>query len=183
MPAMAPVTPNVAMPKTGAIIPPDNSAQAAARAALIDKLAAPAAEQSIVKADNPAQAAARAALVEKLAEPAAPEQIVKADNAAQATARAVLLEKLSQPEPETIVKADNSAQAAARAALLDKLAQTPAPVTTPSASVVASTPAPVAPALPSSKEERLAELLAKYKADQITPLEYHTQRAEIIHNL
>jgi hypothetical protein len=38
------------------------------------------------------------------------------------------------------------------------------------------------PALPISetKEERLQALLEKYKADQITPEEYHTERAKII---
>jgi hypothetical protein len=40
----------------------------------------------------------------------------------------------------------------------------------------------LAPALPIplSKEERLSQLLAHYKADQITPQEYHTQRAAIL---
>ena len=40
----------------------------------------------------------------------------------------------------------------------------------------------VAPALPitASKEDRLAALLMKYKADQISPEEYHTQRAAIL---
>jgi hypothetical protein len=39
-----------------------------------------------------------------------------------------------------------------------------------------------APALPiaASKEERLQALLAKYKADQISPEEYHQQRAAIL---
>jgi hypothetical protein len=38
------------------------------------------------------------------------------------------------------------------------------------------------PALPISaaKEAQLRALLAKYKADQITPGEYHKQRAEIL---
>jgi hypothetical protein len=34
--------------------------------------------------------------------------------------------------------------------------------------------------LSASKETRLAELLQRYKADQITPQEYHTQRAAIL---
>lgn len=42
-------------------------------------------------------------------------------------------------------------------------------------------PVPVPPsAIPSSKEERLAELLTKYKADEITPQEYHLTRAKIL---
>jgi len=39
-----------------------------------------------------------------------------------------------------------------------------------------------APALPISgtKEQRLQQLLQQYKADQITPQEYHQKRAQII---
>jgi hypothetical protein len=38
------------------------------------------------------------------------------------------------------------------------------------------------PAVPFSadKSQRLADLLQKYKADQITPEEYHTERAKIL---
>lgn len=40
---------------------------------------------------------------------------------------------------------------------------------------------PIAPALaPASKEQRLNELLRLYKADQITPADYHEQRARIL---
>ncbi len=40
---------------------------------------------------------------------------------------------------------------------------------------------PSAPAIdPSSKQGRLAELLRKYKADEITPQDYHLQRAKIV---
>ena len=71
--------------------------------------------------------------------------------------------------------------------------ETPAPAATAPAAVAteATTPAPAeikasvakpapssAPAL--SKDERLMLLLARYKADQITPEQYHTQRAAII---
>ena len=47
--------------------------------------------------------------------------------------------------------------------------------------VVAPTPT-VAPPLPvpSSKEDRLAQLLRQYKADEITPEQYHQQRAKIL---
>jgi hypothetical protein len=53
---------------------------------------------------------------------------------------------------------------------------------------VVSKPVPPAPTpmtapplpIPATKQERLAELLQKYKADQITPEEYHTQRAKIL---
>ena len=36
------------------------------------------------------------------------------------------------------------------------------------------------PAISADKEARLAELLRKYKADQITPEEYHQQRAKVL---
>jgi hypothetical protein len=40
-------------------------------------------------------------------------------------------------------------------------------------------PVPVLP-IPLSKEEKLNQLLAHYKSDQITPEEYHKQRAAIL---
>jgi hypothetical protein len=36
------------------------------------------------------------------------------------------------------------------------------------------------PAVPAAKQQRLDDLLAKYRADQITPEEYHQQRAGIL---
>jgi len=66
-------------------------------------------------------------------------------------------------------------------------ASAPAPVkpiasTTPTAVV---TPAPTRvssgrPVITADKEQRLAELLRLYKSDQITPLQYHTERAKIL---
>ena len=42
-------------------------------------------------------------------------------------------------------------------------------------------PIPVPPpAVSADKQQRLAELLRKYKADEITPEEYHQQRAKIL---
>jgi hypothetical protein len=42
-------------------------------------------------------------------------------------------------------------------------------------------PAPVVDSkLPHSKTQRLAELLEKYRRDEITPAEYHGQRAKIL---
>jgi hypothetical protein len=49
---------------------------------------------------------------------------------------------------------------------------------------IKSQPAVAAPVVtgpaPDSKEGKLADLLRRYNADEITPLEYHTQRAKII---
>lgn len=39
---------------------------------------------------------------------------------------------------------------------------------------------PPPPAVSADKEQRLQELLSKYKADQITPEQYHEQRAKIL---
>jgi hypothetical protein len=40
--------------------------------------------------------------------------------------------------------------------------------------------APADPGRPRTKAERLAELLQAYKADKITPFEYHSERAKIL---
>lgn len=57
----------------------------------------------------------------------------------------------------------------------------PATAVQPAATVPGEVPM-VAPALPisGSKEQRLEQLLQQYKADQITPEQYHAQRAKIL---
>jgi hypothetical protein len=47
----------------------------------------------------------------------------------------------------------------------------------PAAVPPAAAPAPDAS---QSKEQRLRELLRRYNADEITPLQYHTERAKIV---
>jgi len=61
------------------------------------------------------------------------------------------------------------------------------PATSPAAPMGFSNPGATPPAMampmtlaPGSKEQRLQELLQLYKADRITPTEYHEQRAKII---
>jgi hypothetical protein len=107
------------------------------------------------------------------------------------------------------VAGDTPAQAEARAALAQKMAalgMPMSPTTAPTAPVAVKTPpasqptaptAPVvtknsattlqripmvAPALPisASKEEKLRVLLSHYEADQISPEQYHEQRAAIL---
>jgi hypothetical protein len=191
----------------------------------------------IVRADDtPAQAAARAALLQKLnempAQPPAPAPVVVPPPAAPVEAPApVVVAPPAAPAPaptpapapstEVFLPApvtnaspvlDNDAQAAARAALLQKMSEidtqpaatppsapekvvvqkmetsvTVAPVAAPMETKPAVVAEPVVkpietPALPiaMTKEERLQALLQKYKADQITPEEYHTERAKII---
>ena len=57
---------------------------------------------------------------------------------------------------------------------------TPAAMATPAAPATPAEPAAPTTLAPGSKEARLAELLQLYKADRITPTEYHEQRAKII---
>jgi len=113
--------------------------------------------------DNPAQAAAREALMKQMDQVQAPEP----PPAAPAAAPAI-------PETKPAAPAA-SAPVAAPVMIITNPA--------PPATVTPSGPVPIiAPALPISmtKEQRLQALLAKYKADQINPEEYHKQRAAIL---
>ena len=76
---------------------------------------------------------------------------------------------------------DNAAAEKQRAAMRQTIAANPAsPTPAPGATaMVASQPA-IPSAFNSSQQERLAALLQQYKADQITPQDYHKQRAAII---
>jgi hypothetical protein len=137
--------------------------------------------------DNPAQAAARAALQQKMneldANPAAATPAPEAAPAATAPAASA-----PAVAPAVVVPAA-AIEAAPTSAT--PVVETPAPAATAPAAAVVETPAPAevkapvakptpssAPAL--SKDERLMLLLARYKADQITPEQYHTQRAAIL---
>jgi hypothetical protein len=101
-----------------------------------------------------------------------------ADTPKQATARVALLKLLSEQSTNLPVESaaqtvtDNPAQAKARIALSQALGtgETPAP---------AAAVTPVA-APPMTKEQKLHALLVKYKANQITPRQYHEQRAALI---
>lgn len=203
--------------------------------------------------DNPAQAAARAALMEKMnaleaqpAQPAPPPILVTPSGATQvrpgqptnvvvvpppvAHAQPAIPAPATKPAPGTQAvqtepaTSDAEAQAKAKAALEQKMSEMnkqnwatpavapaapPAPPTQPVA-VSPAKPAPptvkpepmsppkpiganypgkelglkpiVAPPLPISaaRKAQLQELLEKYKADQITPEQYHTERAKIL---
>jgi hypothetical protein len=76
---------------------------------------------------------------------------------------------------------DNAAAEKQRAAMRQTIASNPAsPTPAPGATaMVASQPAIPSP-FSSAQQERLAALLQQYKADQVTPQEYHKQRAAII---
>ncbi len=158
--------------------------------------------------DNPAQAAARIALAKQLSgasmtpsqtapvQPAArplDANQLAAQRAAQMAALAAVMPV--RPAVETPVKTKKPHSSAAPTAK-PAVTVTPKPASQPA--VAAPPPAkpaeanyagkdlgmkPIAaPALPitASKEDRLAALLMQYKADQISPEEYHKQRAAIL---
>jgi hypothetical protein len=150
--------------------------------------------------DNPAQAAARAALMEKMNELDGPQTPPPAAVPAEpppaptlpATTPEPGMAPIQTPEPATTMTPppENSSPVAP-----------PVPITMPATNTMAVQPPPapakstgvkqagndglqpiVAPPLPISmtKEEQLQALLEKYKADQITPQEYFKQRAAIL---
>lgn len=205
----------------------DNPAQAAARAALAQRLfdtssaqsgtpaqqapAAPEAAAPSVPAPAPVPAPIAPPVV-----PSAPAQPVAVqpdttpttgDNAAQSAARAALAQRLfdassAQPgtpaQPAPVMNTGNASVVVVTTPGQVSAPTTIAPTTiaTPGSTIDSATGVdptyyvgkelglkPInAPALPinASKEQRLQMLLDKYKADQITPQEYHAQRAAII---
>jgi hypothetical protein len=123
-------------------------------------------------------------VVPKAATPPPAAAVPAAAPAAQATdaegsekARAALREKMNQldSQPTTATAPATAPKSTAKAA---PTATHPTKAAQPVPSTVRALETP-APAISASKEARLAELLRKYKADAITPEEYHTQRAAI----
>jgi len=107
-----------------------------------------------------------------------------ADNEAQAKAREALAKELSQLPPPVEVAAEPAKPVAS-----ERTKPVKPVVAEPAKPAVVNYPGkdlgmkPIAaPALPinATKEEKLQALLAKYKADQLSPEEYHKQRAEIL---
>ena len=182
----------------------DNAAQAAARAALLQKMqeingAPPAASPAPAPA-QPALAPAAPAAVAPAVEIPAATTVVPAATTAPTAVETPAPAVATPAAAGTLAPAgDTPAQVAARAALLQKMqeiggnpstatssaAATPAPAvkveTTTPGRVAVAQPI-VAPALPIalSKEQKLNALLSSYKADQLTPQQYHEQRAAIL---
>ncbi|MFO1476611.1 MAG: hypothetical protein U1F98_08175 [Verrucomicrobiota bacterium] len=171
--------------------------------------AAPAAPSTKPQAAVPAAAAATV-IVAQAAPPPAPAPVpapaaapaAKAATAATATAAVATADASADSsgsghffDLSALPQSDPQAEAKAQQALGQKMVQLDAikaPVSTglPEAGP-ALTPAPKAknalpalsgppPALPADKEARLQALLQQYKADQISPEEYHAQRAKIL---
>ena len=118
------------------------------------------------------------------------------DNPAQAAARAAVLQMMQQQDAAGInaAPADATSSAPVVAAPVTTVpvvttnpTPAPAPVAAPAAPTVAAPSTPVyrpiiAPSLPISADQqaRLQALDAKYSANQITPLDYFTQREAIM---
>jgi hypothetical protein len=170
----------------------DNAAQAAARAALLQKM-----QELEGNPPPPTPAPAPIQSAPAVSAPAAvsPTTIAPAE-VVTPTPAATTVPATPTPAPAPIEVAptgDNSNQTAARAAMQQKLQEldgnsAPAPQTSvaPVSKVVSSTATAeqpiVAPALPinMTKEQRLNSLLSQYKADQLTPQEYYEKRAAIL---
>lgn len=182
---------------------PDNEAQAKLREAMrqkIDALSTPA-------APAPVPAPVAPAPVPKIVAPqpvVAPTVVVpvpvEPEPVKAIVSKPVLTAPASSHFSEVSDAGESATEAKLRAALRQKIVEPasasvgathPAkPVLTPapahaSTSVVAQPATQVgepviAPAFSGSKQDRLAALLQQYKADQITPQQYHAQRAAII---
>ena len=165
---------------------------------------------SVRAQDNPAQAAAREALMKHMNEVQAPEPQTPpaAPTAPAATvepAPAIPAEPAAAPAVEAVAPVAPAAIAEPVMAMPETNAvvepvmampetnvvvapvvmmpETNAVAAPPAAIVNSPGPIPIiAPPLPISmtKEQRLQTLLMLYKADQVTPEQYHTQRAAIL---
>lgn len=109
------------------------------------------------------------------------------EDATAAKLREAMRQKLAEPvapAAATTAAVAAPAQPAASVTPVAPVAPVVAPAPAPAVtSVVASQPKAepaIAPAFSGSKQDRLAGLLMQYKADLITPQQYHIQRAAII---
>jgi hypothetical protein len=195
-----PVPPLAPAPPPAPAVPPPVAPAPVATPAPAPKAGADAATQAI-RQQNQTASPATTATPPPVAAPAV--VVPPAQTEVVAAPPATTGSKFSSP-PET--HADEASLARAREAMRQKLQETPATptsattasvvvkqpeapkqsgTTTPPGTVVLAPPAatpiqaPDSP-LSGSKQERLAELLARYKADAITAQEYHSQRAAIL---
>jgi hypothetical protein len=124
--------------------------------------------------------------------PAAPAPVAPAAAAPSSSGdQAQALQALRQAEVPAAGKAPESAGAAARrkkeqeavALRIEKLQKEmnhPAAGTLTAAPAPSAAPSPAVAPAATGKEQRLADLLRRYQADEITPLQYHTERAKIV---
>jgi hypothetical protein len=115
-----------------------------------------------------------------------------ADSESIAKARETLRQKMKELDAQPPASTNAPASAAAKPAPTKPMPTATKPEAKPAMEKAPKKPvtvknAPVFPAIqgPASpvsgdKQQRLAELLRKYKADEFTPEEYHLQRAKIM---
>jgi hypothetical protein len=123
---------------------------------------------------------------------AAPTALPTADSESIAKARETLRQKMKELDAQPLALTNAPASAAAKPAPAKPMPTATKPEAKPAVEKVTKKPAavknaPVFPAIqgpPSpvsgDKQQRLAELLRKYKADELTPEEYHVQRTKIM---
>jgi hypothetical protein len=196
VPAAPPVTPSPepaqtasAAPKKAMVITRNPDAQAKAEEALRRKMA---------ELEQGSQASAPPAKVEPIVATAPTPAVPQPTPAPVAQPMPVAAQPPANPEPAPAMSApaapapESAPMASTPAA--SEAAPTPAapaataevPAKPVEVKAVTSTPAPAPEASPApsasaiSKEQRLADLLEQYKADKITPYQYHTERAKIL---
>lgn len=174
-PPATPAAPEIVMFEKPSNVPPADDAEAAkAREAVRQKIAA------MQTGAPPTTAVSAPAPVTPPATPATPV----------VTTPAPVVEKQMPAVPPPV---NDAALASAETAVRNKLSElnaTPPPKTaaTPGSRAITAVTAaaeyapiqPPASPLSAAKQARLADLLSRYKADTITALEYHTQRAAIL---
>ena len=188
----------------------DNPAQAAARAAVLQKMQEQDAGTNVAPAATPPSAPVVVAPVIPVpAQPVVVQPVTtvpalapvpdatmnptasSTDNAAQAAARAAVLQKMQEQDAAGINAAPSAPVVVAPVTSVPVVTTNPTPapvpVAAPAAPTVAAPSTPVyrpiiAPSLPISADQqaRLQALDAKYSANQITPLDYFTQREAIM---
>jgi hypothetical protein len=158
--------------------------------------AAPAQPAKPVKVQKPAPQPVKSAVPPAKPAATAPTVSAPAKAAPPAPAPAVAVTQPAIVTATTAASDDAQAEQlreALRAKMAAEAANPPTPpavVTPPAPSkptaprktpvVVIPLPEPPPSSLPATKEARLAQLLQQYKADQITPEQYHLERAKII---
>jgi len=168
-PQVAPAAPSAApasSPSTSATASSDNPAQAAARLALAKQMFELGAQSSNTST-------APAVSEKKAATPTAKPEVMSESTAAKIS---------QQPEAKAAAEHAALATAATPAANKPEKKEKAKPEASDYAGKELGMKPIAAPALPisASKEEQLQALLAKYKADQLTPEQYHKQRAAIL---
>ncbi|HUC86307.1 MAG TPA: hypothetical protein VL970_14005 [Candidatus Acidoferrales bacterium] len=182
----------------------DNPAQAAARAALAQQLSSQNGPQAtnaqatnaVSASEAKAKAKAAAAQAKAEAKAAAKADVEQQDAARRAALAAALADRTNASVQSQNMTSNSMASASAASAGKDKRKKKESTPAAQSSAAVQPAPATgsgnvgknldrqpmTGPPLPisASKEARLQALLEKYKADQITPEEYHQQRAAIL---